>query len=68
MPAGSACVRIGDKFATKVCNNNNTIQVPMVLGFQEERVEEARLIPSVMGSSTQLNMPVSPMSVEKIDN
>jgi hypothetical protein len=31
-------------------------------------VEEARLIPSVMGSSTQLNMPVSPMSVEKIDN
>jgi hypothetical protein len=64
MPAGSACVRIGDKFATKVCNNNNTIQLPMVLGFQEERVEGARL----MGSSTQLNMPVSFMSVEKIDN
>jgi hypothetical protein len=68
MPAGSACVSIGDKFATKECTNRNTIRVPMVLGFQEEQVEEAGLIPSVMGSSTQLNMLVSLMSVKKIDN
>jgi len=34
IPAGSACVSIGDKFSTKVYINSNTILVPMVLGFR----------------------------------
>jgi hypothetical protein len=57
MQAGSACVSIGDKFATKVCTNSTTNLVAMVLGFREERVEEVGLILSATGSSTQLNMP-----------
>jgi hypothetical protein len=52
-------------FGEEKCTNSSTNLVAMVLGSQEEIVEEVGLFTSAIGPSTQLNMPLFLMQCEE---